>query len=102
MNEIESKTCPLCASQAQAYDVDHGDKDYFKCDHCGSFIISGEAARRLEETPMKYRQPISAAALTAPPDHVLLIVKGTYEQQDAGEPVVWSVHPKNEFNLSHG
>lgn len=96
---IENRSCPLCESPAVCYDVDHGDKDYFKCNRCGRFIISTTAESRVLQMPIESRRALSDAARAAPEGEVLVIRKATFGQPEWEVSVVTEIEPKSNWRL---
>ncbi|WP_157760056.1 hypothetical protein [Delftia acidovorans] len=72
--EIVNCACPLCGAGAAYYEIDYGERHYYKCPTCTKFIITYMAEKRIRQsgsTPSGFSG--TAAAATKDDDRVLEI-----------------------------
>jgi ssDNA-binding Zn-finger/Zn-ribbon topoisomerase 1 len=72
VNYIKEK-CPLCGIDSKYYEVDHGDKKYFKCDTCSKFQVSINAEEMLQAAPTSWKENTSKTSSPLSDDQLLLI-----------------------------
>jgi hypothetical protein len=65
------RNCPLCRSGAVFYFVDYEERKYFKCPHCGKFLVTQRAEARLADVPASWREQFSERAKKAEEGYVL-------------------------------
>lgn len=62
--QIVNSVCPLCSADADYYDIDYGERHYFKCPTCTKFIVTNQAEQHLREVA-SVRNDLSQAAQDA-------------------------------------
>jgi len=71
-----NQACPLCDEAAEYYEVDYGNRKYFKCPNCTLFQISRRAEEILREGDRQWRQEYAQMASRAAEGERLVIVVG--------------------------
>lgn len=71
MKPTLSQNCPLCGISAVFYFVDYEERKYFKCSHCGKFLITRRAESKLAEALASWREQLSERAKDAQEGYVL-------------------------------
>jgi predicted RNA-binding Zn-ribbon protein involved in translation (DUF1610 family) len=96
------QACPLCGERAVFYFVDYEERKYFKCSHCGKFLITRRAESRLAAAPGNWREQLSGRAKKAAEGYVLDISVGPAATDGAGrttEELTSEYLPKSDFSL---
>lgn len=75
--ETIKAACPLCTNDAEYYDVDFGNRKYFKCPKCTKFQLGSCAEKWLSETSITNKKELSDKASSAPDEHLLTILKSS-------------------------
>ena len=83
--ETQPQNCPLCASLADYYPVDYGNRKYFDCPACTQFQISVRAEKVLAEGPQQWRDGFAKAAKQAP-EGKALVIRIPHPPQSPGDP----------------
>lgn len=75
MNQEDLRDCPLCGAYEVACRlIDHGDKKYFSCPTCKSFIISRQAENRIaRDSARSWREELSGKAASLGEGDLLFI-----------------------------
>ncbi|HZY17514.1 MAG TPA: hypothetical protein VFE82_03485 [Ramlibacter sp.] len=71
MKPTLSQNCPLCGAGAVFYFVDYEERKYFKCPHCGKFLVTRRAEPKLAEAPAGWRERFSELAKNPEEGYVL-------------------------------
>ncbi len=95
-HEILYCSCPLCGLAASYYEIDHGERHYFKCPSCTKFIITQPAEKRLRAVGSA-PSDFSAAAkeATTKDDDRVLEVRYSF---GGAEPTGFSLEVVNKSN----
>lgn len=81
--QVVDATCPLCSADAVYYDIDYGERRYFKCPTCTKFIITTRADRHLREIGT-HGKDLSRAAQEATKDNDARVLEVRYQFSPAG------------------
>jgi hypothetical protein len=97
-----SQNCPLCGVGAVFYFVDYEERKYFKCPHCGKFLVTRRAESRLAEVPASWREQLSEQAKKAEEGYVLDISVPPAATDGSGrttEELTSEYLPKSDLSL---
>ena len=61
MSNVIFASCPLCSAEASYYEIDYGERHYYKCPSCNKFSVT----RRAEEALQGSNHPELAAKALA-------------------------------------
>jgi len=81
--QVVDATCPLCSADAAYYDIDYGERHYFKCPTCTKFIITNRADQHLRET-VTHSKNLSRAAQEATKDNDDRVLEVRYQFSPVG------------------
>lgn len=81
--QLIDASCPLCGADAIYYDIDYGERHYFKCPTCTKFIVTDRANRHLQEVPT-HGQELSLAAQEATKDNDDRVLEVRYQFSPPG------------------
>lgn len=96
MREIIRAQCPLCSSEAEFYEIDAGERHYYKCPTCTKFIITRSSEKIVRQGSRGAELSALAQRATKGTDLEVLEIVGGYMPN---RPLTAKVVQKADYRL---